>query len=214
VSEHVVDSVRDAWGVRPANVYATTELCPVASSCPSDVGLHVCDDLAIVEVVDGAGDPVAPGTPGQRVLVTNLVNRVQPLIRYEITDSVTMADGPNPTGMPWSRIERVDGRSGEILRLPGRDGEVQLHPYRLRAPFATIADVLQYQFVYDGRRLSVSLVLRRGAGGDVVDRVRAALASVLEEAGVAGIEVEARAVETIAREPGDGAKLTQLKLTR
>jgi len=125
-----------------------------------------------------------------------------------------MAAGPNPTGMPWSRIERVDGRTGDILRLPGRSGEVRLHSHRLRAPFAKLLDVVQYQFEFDGERLSVAVVPRAGAPREVVDRVRAALATVLDEAGAAGVRVEARAVDAIAREPGGAAKLKQVKLTR
>ena len=212
--EEVADAFEAAWGVRAGNVYATTEVCVVASSCPRRVGLHVCDDLVVIEVVDRDGEPVPPGTPGHRVLVTNLVNRAQPLIRYEVTDSVTRAAGPNPTGMPWNRIERVDGRSAEILQLPGRRGEVQLHPYRLREPFARLSAVAQYQYAYDGRRLTVALVLRPGASGELVERVRATLEAVLEDAGVDGVGVEARVVDAIARQPGEGAKLTQVKLPR
>jgi phenylacetate-CoA ligase len=212
--EEVADAFEAAWGVRAANVYATTEVCVVASSCPRRVGLHVCEDLAVIEIVDRAGDPVPPGTPGDRVLITNLVNRAQPLIRYELTDSVTLAAGPNPTGMPWSRIEQVDGRSAEILRLPGRRGEVQVHPYRLRQPFARLSAVVQYQFAFDGERLSAAVVLQPGADGQVVERVRAALASVLDDAGVVGIRVDARAVDAIPREPGGGAKLKQVKRGR
>jgi phenylacetate-CoA ligase len=214
LSDDAADSMEAAWGVRPGNAYVSSEACPIASSCPQGVGLHVCDDLVVIEVVDREGNPVALGAPGDRILLTNLVNRVQPLIRYELTDSVTLASGPNPTGMPWSRIERVDGRSAEILRLPGRAGEVQLHPCRLRAPFANLADVVQYQFAFDGERLSVAVVPRAGAQGEVVDRVRAAVAAVLDDAGVAGIRVEARAVDAIAREPGGAAKLKQVKLAR
>jgi phenylacetate-coenzyme A ligase PaaK-like adenylate-forming protein len=212
LTDDVADRAEAAWGVRPGNAYVTTEACPIASSCSRGVGLHICDDLVVVEVVDGSSTPVPPGTPGHRILVTNLVNRVQPLIRYEITDSVTLAPGQNPTGMPWRRIARVDGRSAEILRLPGRDREVELHPHQLRAPFARLDEVLQYQFSYDGERLTVALVPRSGASGELAGRVRAELASVLEEAGVAGIRVETHAVEEIAREPGGAAKLKQLKL--
>jgi phenylacetate-coenzyme A ligase PaaK-like adenylate-forming protein len=51
-------------------------------------------------------------------LVTNLVNRTQPLIRYELSDLVTLAEGPKPTGWPFRRIAAVEGRSDDILHLP------------------------------------------------------------------------------------------------
>jgi phenylacetate-CoA ligase len=203
-----------AWGLHPGNGYVTTEACPIATGrLQEDGGMHVCDDLVVIEVVDEAGDPVPPGVPGHRVLLTNLVNETQPLIRYELTDSVTMAEGPNPTGMPWQQISRVDGRSAEILRLPGRDGDVTVHPHRLRAPFATLDDVLQYQFTYDGEALAVALVLRPDADRGLPERVRSSLATVLQEAGAGGVDVVASAVEEIPREPGGGAKLKQLRLS-
>lgn len=206
--------MEQAWGVRPGDAYVTTEACPIASACPEGVGLHVCDDLVIVEAVDEDYRPVPPGTPGHRLLITNLINRVQPLIRYELTDSVVMAAGPNPTGMPWQRIERVDGRTGEILTLPSDEGEVTLHPHRLRAPFAQMEDVLQYQFEWDGRTLLVSFIARDGAPATLADQVRDALRAAIAEGGARGVHVEARRVSSIEREPGGAAKLKQVKVRK
>jgi phenylacetate-coenzyme A ligase PaaK-like adenylate-forming protein len=77
---------------------------------------------------------VPAGTPGHRVLLTNLVNHVQPLIRYELSDSLVMADGPHPGGMPYSRIVTVDGRSDDIVMLPAlAGGQAAVHPTTLRA---------------------------------------------------------------------------------
>lgn len=79
----------------------------------------------------------AIGAPSPTVLLTNLVNRAQPLIRYELTDSVTLA-APD-------LIASIDGRSDDILVLPGKEGgEVAVHPLRLRAPFAGLAQVALY----------------------------------------------------------------------
>ena len=75
----------------------------------------------------------APGEPGAKLLVTNLVNRIQPLIRYELSNEVAIAPGPDPSGRPYGRIARVDGRSDDVLRFPAlAGGEVAVHPYRLR----------------------------------------------------------------------------------
>jgi phenylacetate-CoA ligase len=71
------------------------------------------------------------------VLVTTLLNRAMPLIRYEMTDRVTLGMGPNPAGRPWACIECIDGRSADTIRLPaGEGGEVDVLPYGLGEPFA------------------------------------------------------------------------------
>jgi phenylacetate-coenzyme A ligase PaaK-like adenylate-forming protein len=134
--------LRHAVGQSPSNAYACTEAPPTATGPLDHVGMHVWESEVLLEVVDDDGRHVPAGEPGSKVLLTNLVNRVQPLIRYELSDSLTLERGPDPSGRPWVRIARVDGRSDDILRLPGvAGGEVAVHPFRLRAPFVRLPDV-------------------------------------------------------------------------
>jgi putative adenylate-forming enzyme len=204
--------IREAWGVEVGQVYSSTETLYMASSVPPHRDLYVFDDLAVVEVVDEKNRPVPPGTPGYRVLVTNLVNRAQPLIRYEISDAVTLSDGPDSSRLAFARIAAVDGRSDDILRFPASGGgEVAVHPYRLREPFATLAEVRQYQIVQHERRLQVRIVLDRSAPSETTDRVRTVLHGALEDAGAVVPPLEVVPVERIEREPGLGAKLKLVK---
>jgi phenylacetate-coenzyme A ligase PaaK-like adenylate-forming protein len=146
------------------------------------------------------------------VLVTNLVNRTQPLIRYEISDSITLADGPDPAGLPYTRIASIDGRSDDILRFPGRGGsDVPVHPYRLRVPFTTFNEVRQYQVVQHDAGLHVRIVLRAAAPPDTSERVHAAIAGALEAAGAVPPAIEVLPVEEIERESGHAAKLKLVK---
>src|SRR5262249_26690622 len=114
--------MREAWSIEPVNIYASTEALFIASSTPPHPGLHIYEDLLVVEVVDEHNRPLPPGTPGFKVLITNLVNRIQPLIRYELSDSVVLAEGPDPSGLPYRRIASIDGRNDDFLRLPARAG--------------------------------------------------------------------------------------------
>jgi phenylacetate-coenzyme A ligase PaaK-like adenylate-forming protein len=114
--------IRDAWRTEPHEFYATTEATVLASTSPRRIGLHLWEDLALVEVVDAADRPVPPGVPGHKVLVTNLVNRIRPLIRYEISDSVTVAGGVDPAGWPFRRLAAVEGRSDDIIELAATGG--------------------------------------------------------------------------------------------
>jgi len=205
LTEDAAARIEAAW-TRPVEGYFTTEVGVVAAGSLDHVGLHVCEE-AIVEVVDEAGRAVPPGRPGAKVLLTNLVNRAQPLIRYELLDCVELAVGPDPSGRPYDRIARIDGRSDDVLGLPGRaGGTVAVHPYRLRAPFVRLLDVVQYQLVHRPSGLDVLVVVRHGAGRDVATVVRAALEDALREAG-AVCPVEVEVVAEIAREPGPAAKV-------
>jgi phenylacetate-coenzyme A ligase PaaK-like adenylate-forming protein len=193
-------------------VYSSTETLWMASSFPPHRDLYIYEDFALVEVVDEENRPVPPGTPGYKVLLTNLVNRTQPLIRYEISDSVTLSDRPDSSGLPFRRIAAVDGRSDDILRFPGnRGGEVAVHPYRLREPFANLGEVRQYQIVQRDQGLEVRVALRGSAPPDTGERVRAALLAALADAGAVAPPLDVVTVERIEREPGLGAKLKLVK---
>jgi phenylacetate-coenzyme A ligase PaaK-like adenylate-forming protein len=209
LTDETIAWVEEAWGSPPLNVYAATEAPGIAMASLDRVGMHVCEESLVLEVVDDENRPVPAGAPGTKVLLTNLVNHAQPLIRYELSDSVLMAAGPDPSGRPFGRIERVDGRSDDILRFDGRGGrDVLVHPYRLRSPFSTLLDVRQYQIVHepDGA-LRVRIVPRPAAARNLPQEVALAVTRALEAAGVAEPAVYVDCVPQIDREPGHAAKL-------
>ncbi len=209
--EEVRRRIGDAWGIEPIEVYSSTEALVLASEAPERVGQHVSEDLVVLEVVDELGRPVAPGVPGHRVLVTSLVNRALPLIRYEIADAVTLAPGPDPTGRPYQRIVRVDGRNDDILRFPAaRGGEALVLPHRLRVPFAGLPEVTQYQIVRQPDRLLVRVVLHPSASVETPARISAGIRAALEEADAIAPPIEVEPVSMIEREPGSA----KIKLIR
>jgi phenylacetate-coenzyme A ligase PaaK-like adenylate-forming protein len=213
--DETVLRAREAWRIGLQNVYAATEAPGIAITSLDDVGMHVFEGSLVLEVVDEQGRAVPAGVPGAKVLVTSLVNRAQPLIRYELSDSVVLADGDDPSGRPYLRIERVDGRTDDILRFPGAGGEVRVYPHRLRAPFIALSAVSGYQLVHErGGRLRARVVPRLPAARDLVDRVQAALVRELRDAGVASPEVEVELVEEIERERGPAAKVKLVRSER
>jgi phenylacetate-coenzyme A ligase PaaK-like adenylate-forming protein len=110
-------------------VYAATETGGIAAECALHTGMHLFEDLVLAEVVDADGRPVPPGVTGDRLLVTVLFSRTLPLIRYELTDRVRLATKPCPCGRPFRLLAAVEGRTDDLLRLPGRDGTRRpVHP--------------------------------------------------------------------------------------
>jgi putative adenylate-forming enzyme len=114
--------IEQAWGDVVFNEYAATETAVIAAECEQHNGLHIYDDLLFVENVDEQNRPVPAGTFGAKLLVTVLFNRTQPLIRYELNDSVRLSDTPCGCGRPYTRIEYIQGRQEEVLCLPALDG--------------------------------------------------------------------------------------------
>jgi phenylacetate-coenzyme A ligase PaaK-like adenylate-forming protein len=97
-TEQMEQNIRRAWSVAPFNVYGTTEGGPCNVDCSYHRGIHVFEDLVLMEVVDERNQAVPDGLPGSKVLITNLFNFTQPLIRYEVTDMLTISPEPCPCG--------------------------------------------------------------------------------------------------------------------
>jgi phenylacetate-CoA ligase len=202
--------VRDAWGIEPVAGYAATEAPMIAASSPEHPELEIAEDVVVIEIVDEDHQAVPPGRPGAKVLLTNLINYAQPLIRYELTDSVIESPLPNPAGRPWRCLLSVDGRTADILYFPKSDGTtVAVHPSVLGSAVAPLAEVGEYAFVYDAQGLHAQIVLTPGAAMDVPERLRAALKSAIASTGAVPPEIEVLPVPALRREPGGKLRLVR-----
>jgi phenylacetate-coenzyme A ligase PaaK-like adenylate-forming protein len=105
----VREAVRSAWGIEASEFWGCSE-GTYAFPCGVGEGMHVADDLVILEPADADGNVVPYGQPAERLLLTNLFNLTQPLIRYDLVDAVTMSDEPCPCGCAHRRITAVNGR--------------------------------------------------------------------------------------------------------
>ena len=147
----------DAFGVRPFDLYGCTEGL-FGSECDHHQGIHLFEDTTLVENVDAHGQPVPAGQPGARLLVTNLYNRIQPLLRLEVTDIVTLDPDPCPCGRTLVRVSTIHGRSDDVLSLPAPDGgRVDVHPLQF-ALLTRDPQVREFQVVQDGPVLRILIV--------------------------------------------------------
>jgi phenylacetate-CoA ligase len=149
--ERALARVQAAFGLHVINNYATGE-CPfLTNGCRTDAGAHVNADWAILEVVDDAGNPVPDGTPGARVLLTNLANTVQPIIRYEVGDVVTMATAPCGCGNRLPRVERIEGRTADVFWIWDGLQYRRLINALFKNGFDYLHDVREWQAVQEAR---------------------------------------------------------------
>jgi phenylacetate-coenzyme A ligase PaaK-like adenylate-forming protein len=155
---------------------------------------------------------VKPGVTGRKVLLTNLFGYTQPLIRYEVTDMVAVVDGPCPCGRPLRSIRVAEGRSDDLLELPGRDGmTVPVHPIVLHGPLLKVAGVKQYQIVHNPQGINVKVVPTAGASPDATRvKLQRVVYDSLASVGVVPPSVTVEFVTAIERE-GQAAKLKLVK---
>jgi phenylacetate-CoA ligase len=108
------------FGCRVFNRYGSRDVSVIASECEAHAGLHTMAEGLYVEVVRG-NRPAAPGETGA-ILVTDLLNRAMPLIRYRIGDAGSWEQGPCRCGRGLPRLREVGGRVTDFL--VGRDGRL------------------------------------------------------------------------------------------
>ncbi|MBA2449393.1 MAG: phenylacetate--CoA ligase family protein [Chloroflexi bacterium] len=146
-----------AFGGPVRENYGASEFTRLAWGCLRE-GLHVSADWGILEPVDEHYQPVPPGRASYTTLLTNLANRVQPIIRYDLGDSITTIPVPCPCGSPLPLI-RVEGRRDEMVYLEtSRGGTVPLLPLALIKLVEETPGVQRCQVVQTGRAtLSVRL---------------------------------------------------------
>lgn len=208
VGEWLADTVRteivDAFGAPVRDVYSASETATIAVDCGRG-WLHVNADWIILEPVDEACRPVAAGQPSRSVLVTNLANRVQPIIRYDLGDSVVVNPSRCSCGSPLPAI-RVEGRTDDVLHLPTASGALRpVLPQAIAPIVEATAGVRQYQIVQtDLARLVIRLDEEPGADRERVwSAIQANLDRFLTAQQIAGVEVQ-RASERPRRDPRSG----------
>lgn len=120
-SEEQRRRIENMLGVKAYNSFGMSEMCGpgVAFECLQQNGLHIWEDYYIVEIVDPVTlEPVPEGETGELVLTT--INReAMPLLRYRTRDLTRFLPGECPCGRHHRRLDRMKGRSDDMMILKG-----------------------------------------------------------------------------------------------
>ncbi len=200
--DDVRESAEETWEAPVANLWGTSEAGIVGMGCFLEPGIHLADDMVIVEPVDADGNAVPPGVPSHKVLVTNLANTLQPLIRYEITDQVVMLDASCSCGSAHRRVADIEGRVDDEFAYANG---VRVHPHVFRSAIVREAAVSEYQVRQTAG--GAEILLRADAPVDTAE-LAGRVADALRVLGLADADVTARTVDAIPRL--DSGKLKRL----
>jgi phenylacetate-coenzyme A ligase PaaK-like adenylate-forming protein len=116
---HEREVIERAFGIKATNIYGCEEVGLIAGECERHEGLHLNNDQLIVEVLREDGSEARPGEAGL-VVVTDLLNKAMPFIRYRMEDYAELASEPCSCGRGAPILRRVVGRTADFLkRLDG-----------------------------------------------------------------------------------------------
>jgi phenylacetate-CoA ligase len=147
--------------------------------------------MCIVELVDADKQPVKPGVASVKVLLTNLYNPLQPLIRYELTDIFIRQ--PDASGHGHLRAI-VRGRADEVHRYR----EFAVHPHVVRSILLRDRDILDYQVRQAPRGIDLDVIV--GSDADL-ESVADELVSALEQTGPESQSVRVTPVAQLPQHP-------------
>jgi phenylacetate-CoA ligase len=154
-------------------------------------------DCCITELVDEDDAPVTPGATSAAVLVTNLFNTVQPLIRYRVEDRLTQRAA---AGNGHLRAD-VEGRAATLFDY----GDVSIHPLVIATSLTRQPNIVDFQVRQTDRGVIVDLIT---TGSVDIGELATELAATLADAGRTNPTVDVRVVPALTRDSRTG-KLAQ-----
>lgn len=195
--------IERARGIAPFDHYGLSEHPNCGCACAERRGIHLFEDLFLAEVVDDRNRPVAPGETGLKLLLTNLYNFTQPLIRYEVSDMLSLSAESCPCGRPFRLVSRIAGRSDDIVYLRGLQGDaVPVLPLHFYDAIEAVEAVKQYRIFAQPGEICVEIAARAGADCDALAReVTERLTRMLHMAGAAPPSLRFAFVDTIKPSP-------------
>lgn len=153
--------IESALGAPVYDEYRGSETLWMAGECPQQDGLHIFSDARRIEVVDAEGRPLPAGEIGD-IVVTDLTNRVFPIIRYRMGDRGSLIDGVCACGISLPRMAQPEGRTTDIVRLPS--GKALNH--RMMAMFAAHPEAVRLFQVHQRADHSIAVRVVTGDGQD------------------------------------------------
>ena len=138
-SEEQRRRIEEMMGVKAYNSFGMSEMCGpcVGFECLEQNGLHFWEDYYIVEIVDPETlEPVADGEIGELVL-TSLCREAMPLLRYRTRDLTRVLGRTCPCGRNHVRIDRMRGRSDDMMVLRG----VNIFPIQIEKILMTFPEL-------------------------------------------------------------------------
>ena len=181
--------IRTVFGCRVHNNYGSSEFYSMAWECAEGC-LHLNHDWLILEPVDHQLHAVPPGEVSHSVLLTNLANRTQPLLRYRLSDSLRFLPGGCACGSRFPAIE-VQGRADHTLVLhDAQHREVKLLPLALATAIEEGAQVTRFQLLGTAPdRLELRFEADQPDPAAAFGRARAALSAFLATHGLQNVQV-------------------------
>jgi len=211
-SEAMRSHIEEATGVKAYDIYGTSEQSgPLFTECTERKGIHISGDTMLVEIIDpDTEEPLGPGERGELV-VTMLKKEAMPMIRYRVRDLTAINEDECGCGRTSPRIERITGRSDDMLIIRG----INVFPSQVEHTLMQIPQVGdQYMIILDRDGpldiMTVQVEIRPESFSDKVDdmvRLKKNISSEMKKYLNIGVNVELMDAGSLPRFEGKAKRV-------
>lgn len=106
--------IEDAFQCKVTDLYGCEEVGLIACECEQHAGMHVDMESVYVEIVNPDGTNARPGDDGA-IVVTSLIGKAMPMIRYRMGDMASFAQRACACGRTLTLMNSVAGRVADFL---------------------------------------------------------------------------------------------------
>lgn len=191
---HERRTIESVFGIKVTDRYGCEEVSLIASECEKHEGMHLNIEHLYIEFLREDGSPAAPGEPGT-IVVTDLMNRAMPFIRYRVEDVGVPSDRKCKCGRGLPLMESVTGRVADFLIK--KDGSRVAGVSLIENTLTKMPGIVQMQIVQESMD---SLVVRVVPGAEFKESTQGGLRDYLTELFGSGTAVEISIVDAIAPE--------------
>ena len=119
--EKMRQRIHNELGIELYDIYGLTEIYGpgIGINCKYDCGMHIWDDYIYLEIIDPATGKNVPDGEFGEIVITTLVKEGAPLIRYRTHDISRIIPGECPCGSKFPRIDVIQGRSDDMMKIKG-----------------------------------------------------------------------------------------------
>ncbi len=202
LSQNVYHALRETFQCPVLNNYCSAEGGEAAMSC-SEGHLHINDDWVIIEPVDRDGKPVKPGEWSDGILVTDLANYAQPVIRYYMEDKVRIHTEPCACGSTLPVMD-IRGRMIENIVI----GDKEIFAITVDHYLADIAGLYSVQLVHKApTSFEVRLISESEAEREIIfEKIKSMLEEIFGKSGCPDVEITLSTEPLIHSERGGKVK--------
>lgn len=167
-----------AFGQLPIENYGACEALMIGSACKAHAGMHINEDCYKVEFVDTDLNYIKEGQISDGILVTNLYNKVFPLIRYRMEDRLTFTTQKCRCGCRLPRILSVQGRKTDMFEYTKGEQILKIHPIDISNRILDLREIKEFRLIQKEKNtLNINLALSSECNDEqltrkVVERIK------------------------------------------